>query len=89
LKNKLYIAFVSFFLGLIVSYNLLLNQFEYRISFYGFKEVRGELIPIIKLRKHLKGNHKDYSVSDPGREVELPISLDKPAVVFSKENLGF
>lgn len=38
-------------LGSILTYNWLIHDLRYRISFYGYSQIDGKLIPRIKLRR--------------------------------------
>ena len=68
---KIISLLAGIFLGVVLSYNIILKDINYRITFYGYKEVNGELLPIIKLRKKLKNHYKSFHYSDGGINVEI------------------
>ena len=61
--------FVGLFLGFLITYNWVLKDINYQISFYGFEEVKGEVVPIIKLRKKLRVNPGLFGRRDYGIEI--------------------
>ena len=70
--NKLLALLLGIFIGSLVTYNLVLNDIVYRISFYGYKETpSGTPLPIVKLRKKIKSSPKSFSILDPGMDIEV------------------
>ncbi len=69
MRNKCIIALISFFLGTVVCYHIIIHHgIDYRITFYGYVENNGVISPVIKLRKKMKGA-KTFNIQDEGVEL--------------------
>lgn len=63
------------FLGIILTYNYVMEDMVYRISFYGYQKNGEEIYPIIKLRKRLSANKTVlFHPDDPGQSLEIAMA---------------
>ena len=65
------VAVIGFFLGMIVSHNLEVNNYDYAIIYFGNADVNGQIVPKIKLVKKLKSQHGPFFWADEGKEVKV------------------
>lgn len=76
---------VGAFVGAVLAYNIMLHQLKYRISFYGYHQVGGNVYPLIKLRKIL--SHQDMNYRDRGQEIDIVTMGLKQSVTFTDKEI--
>ena len=65
-------------IGVVLEYNYLLDKLDYRISFYGYHKIGDKVLPVIKLRRHIKGNdyNSRFARQDEGVELVIDKTVD-------------
>lgn len=64
---------LGIFLGWLITCNVMEHSYNYRISFYGYKQSGNQITPIIKLRKKLRAQNYPFQRADEGRDIEVGI----------------
>ena len=86
--TKIAYFLIGAFVGTIFSMNMVFNNPEYRISFYGYEQRDGELFPIIKLRKIIHGDRTLFNIGDEGSPLEIGNITMKNTVIFDEEKMS-
>ena len=77
---------IGLLIGWILTYNYIINDISYRISFYGFKKQGDKVIPYIKLRKQVDTLRFPFSPLDEGINLEVGVlSMEDNTITFTDE----
>lgn len=73
--KRIWWLLIGLFLGIFIEYNWCLDNINYRISFYGYEKKGEQIVPIIKLRKHVIGMPGHHRL-DEGVELRIPQTIE-------------
>ena len=62
---------IGVMIGFILNHNFAMNQYAYRISFYGYKYTDNEAWPIIKIKKCFRDDTTAFYKDDEGVFLEM------------------